>query len=210
MSGDLPEKPTLARGIRQAVVLALIMFSSLALYLVVLRWRGEAGREHITYTAWDEVIPFRPAWVWVYLIPYLVGPILFGLISRATFLWYIQRGLVVVFVSLAIFAVYPTQTAPRLKPDLGDGPTAWLYQNMVAIDEPPANAAPSLHVSLTCLLALALLHDFPRWWPLTLVWTALVWLATLFTRQHHLIDVATGALLACMVALAWPRRKMTP
>ena len=51
-------------------------------------------------------------------------------------------------------------------------------------------------MSLTFLLALALLRDFPRWWPITVGSVVLVWLATLFTRQHHLIDVLTGILLA--------------
>ena len=32
-----------------------------------------------------------------------------------------------------------------------------------------------------------------------------VWLSTLFTAQHHLIDVATGVLLASFVALFPPR-----
>jgi membrane-associated phospholipid phosphatase len=75
---------------------------------------------------------------------------------------------------------------------------------MVTIDEPPANAAPSLHVSLTCLLALALVRDFPRWWPVSCAGVVLVWLATLLTRQHHLVDVLTGALLAVGVVFAWP------
>jgi membrane-associated phospholipid phosphatase len=199
---------TLARGIRQAVLLAVIMFSSLGLYLTVLKWRGWEGKDHVTYVpAWDDVIPFAPGWVWVYLIPYLVGPVLLGLVSSDTFFWFVRRGLVIVAVSLAVFIVYPTQTKVREQPALGDGLTAVLYRNMVEIDEPPANAAPSLHVSLTCLLALALVREFPRWWPLTFAGAVLVWLATLFTRQHHVIDVVTGALLAVVVAyVPWPGR----
>ena len=54
---------------------------------------------------------------------------------------------------------------------------------------------------------MVLIFDFPRWWPLTVLGTLAVWAATLFTRQHHLIDVVTGALLACAVALVWPRRR---
>jgi hypothetical protein len=203
-----PEKPprhwAVARRIRQAVILAAIMLGSLGLYLTVLKWRGaDAGLT--THTAWDDAFPFRPEWVWVYLLPYVVGPLLFALLTPATFWWYISRGLVLVFVSIAFFAAVPTQTAPRPPAtDLGDGWTAELYRSMVAIDEPPANAAPSLHVSLTCLLAIALVRDFPRWWPVTMAGVGIVWLATLLTRQHHLIDVGTGVLLALVVALAWP------
>jgi hypothetical protein len=195
-----PPKLTLSRFLWQTGILALIMFLSLSLYLVVLNWRGPTA-SIVTQTSWDEYIPFHPEWVWAYLIPYLVGPMIAGFLSRDTFVWYIRRGLVLVFVTLAIFVVLPTRTIRHDKTDLGDGLTARLYQNMIAIDDPPANAAPSLHVSLTCLLALAVIRDFPRYWLVSLAGAAVVWLATLFTWQHHLIDVTTGVLLAAVFAL---------
>jgi len=193
----------MARGIRQGLVLAAIMVASLGLYLIVLKWRGPAA-ELVTWTPWDEVIPFRPQWVWVYLLPYLIGPVLFTLLTPQTFRWFVGRGLVIVFASLAVFMVVPTRVDNRPPgPAPGDGLTALVYYNMIAIDEPPANAAPSLHVSLTCLLALALVRDYPRWWVAAFGGVALVWLATLFTRQHHLVDVVTGVLLALGVVAAW-------
>jgi membrane-associated phospholipid phosphatase len=106
-------------------------------------------------------------------------------------------------LSLLIFVLLPTRTVRPDTTDLGSGVTADLYRNMIAIDGPAANAAPSLHVSLTCLLAWALCRDFPRWSLISVGLVGLVWLSTLLTRQHHLIDVATGILLATLVA--WPR-----
>lgn len=200
------EKRTLRRALLQAVGLGVLTFAALGLYLLVLKWRGPAGAAHVTWTPWDDWFPFRPEWVWVYLLPYLVGPALIGLLRRDTFAWFVPRALVIVLVSVVVFIVYPTQTAPRppLTDDLASDLTGSLYKWMVAIDEPPANAAPSLHVSLTCLLALALLRDFPRWWLPIVAGTLLVWLATLYTRQHHLLDVVTGAGVAAVVVLAWP------
>src|SRR5437867_777499 len=97
---------TLARGVRQAVVIAVLMFSFLGLYLIVLKWRGPAGQDHITYVeSWDELFPFWPSWVWVYLLPYLIGPVMMGVFSRDTFAWYVRRGLVLVFITLAIFII---------------------------------------------------------------------------------------------------------
>src|SRR5262249_23368313 len=154
------------------------------LYLVVLKWRGPAGKDHVTYVQeWGELIPLQPEWGWVYLISYLLGPLFVALLPKDTFNWYFRRRLPLGGGAPLLFIIYPPQTHPRAYPDLGDGLTAQLYRNMVAIDEPPANAAPSLHVSLTCLLAWAFIRDFPRWWPLTCGAVLLVWLATLFTRQ---------------------------
>jgi hypothetical protein len=207
MSKPTEQPLTWARFFRQAIGLALVMMTSLGCYLIVLKWRGGEARWQ-TYTAWDEWFPFRPAWVWVYLLPYVIGPLVLGIAHASTFRWYVTRGLVVVVISLLIFILVPTQIARRSTAHgLGHGITAALYENMVAIDEPPANAAPSLHVSLTCLLGLALYRDFPKWWPVTVVGVVLVWLATLFTRQHHLIDVGTGILLAAVVSFVWPPRK---
>ncbi|MCI0464702.1 MAG: phosphatase PAP2 family protein [Gemmataceae bacterium] len=203
------EERSLKRALFQALGLGALTFAALGLYLIVLKWRGADGKDNLTWTEWDELFPFRPTWVWVYLIPYIIGPALIGLLSRATFAWFVPRALAIMFLSVLVFAIYPTQTRPRpaLSDALASGATRTLYAWMVEIDEPPANAAPSLHVSLTCLLALALLRDFPRWWLPVCGGTLVVWLATLYTRQHHLIDVLTGALLACVVVLAWPARR---
>jgi len=189
----------------QALGLAVIMTASLGGYLLVLKWRGGAAR-FCTQTPWDESIPLQPAWVWVYLLPYLIGPLVMGLVRPETFRWYIKRGLMVVALSLIIFICVPTKIADRATDIADSSLTGVLYTQMVTIDEPPANAAPSLHVSLTFLLALALWRDFPKWWPVTAVGVILVWLATLFTHQHHLLDVATGILLASLVCWLWPER----
>ena len=195
-------------SLRQVIIVAIVMMSALGGYLLVLNWRG-GDAVFITKVPLDDVIPFQPAWVWVYLIPYIIGPIVIGFLRRPTFSWYISRGIAVVLVTLLIFILVPTQTGKRPPHDPGTSITGQLYQNMIAIDEPPANAAPSLHVSLTFLLGLALLWDFPRWWWLSTIAVLLVWLATLFTRQHHLIDVGTGVLVAALVVAVWPRRGKT-
>jgi membrane-associated phospholipid phosphatase len=198
------EQRSLGRFLFQAIALAGIMLASLGGYLTVLYLRGPAASLE-TYLPWDEWIPFHHAWVWVYLLPYLIGPVVIGLMTRDTFRWYVSRGLATVGLTLLIFVVFPTKTKDREVRPLSDDVTGWMYQQMILIDDPPANAAPSLHVSLTCLLALALFRDFPRWWAVTLLGVISVWIATMATRQHHLIDVASGALVACAVVLVFAR-----
>jgi PAP2 superfamily len=196
------------RGILQALFLAVVMLSSLACYLLVLNWRGSAATV-TTWTPLDGHLPFWPSWIWVYLLPYVIGPVLAGILSSSTFWWYIRAGLVVVALTLLIFVVFPTQIDVTHRGQIdGTGLTAVVYNGVIDIDDPPANAAPSLHVSLTCLLLLALLRDYPRYW---LWWTGfigMVWLSTLLTRQHHLLDVGSGILLACGVAYLPKLRKM--
>src|SRR5581483_2089849 len=108
------ERRTLAQFVWQALVLALIMLASLGLYLSVLWWRGPDATVY-TWTPLDDWLPFHVDWVWIYLIPYLIGPVAVGLLRRETFVWFVGRGLVIVFVSLLIFIVLPTRT---VRPDL--------------------------------------------------------------------------------------------
>jgi hypothetical protein len=200
--------PTFLRGLLQALLLAVIMLTSLTCYLFVLKWRGGAATV-TTWTPFDEQFPFWPSWIWVYLIPYAIGPVLAGTLSPSTFWWYIRAGLVVVALTLLIFVIFPTRIDIRHRGQVAaTGITAEVYQSVTDIDDPPANAAPSLHVSLTCLLLFALLRDFPRYWPCWTGFICLVWLSTLVTRQHHLIDVGTGILLACGVAYLPKIRKI--
>ena len=148
--------------------------------------------------------------MYVYLAPYVIAPVILGVMPRATFTWFLQRALLILAGSLVIFAIVPTRTIRPPVDELDDGLTAKLYRGIVAIDQPPANAAPSLHVSLTCLLAIALAREFPRWRPVIGGIVALVWLATLFTWQHHLIDVATGALLGIAASIPFQHSKKRP
>jgi membrane-associated phospholipid phosphatase len=202
--------PGLGGGRSHVVFLALFFGCSFSLYLTVLRVRGPAVAFR-TRIGWDELFPFTPGWVWVYLLPYVLGPLLTVVMSRAALVWYVRRATLVLLISLAVFAVVPTQTIRPLKDPanegrLGDGWTAGLYRWMVEVDEPPANAAPSLHVSLSCLLAWAMAYEYPRWWAAAAAAAVLVWLSTLYTAQHHLLDVVTGALLASVAAIGGPRK----
>src|SRR5262249_42932077 len=194
------DSPSLRQRLLQAVLGSAIIVAGLGSYLAVLKWRGSAGAI-VTQTAWDRAIPFQPGWLYVYLAPYAAAPVLLAIMRRSTFIRFLASSIAVLAVSLLIFANFPTQTVRPPTDVLEEGWTSKFYLAMVAIDDPPTNAAPSLHVSLTCLLAIALVGDFRRYWPVIVVATVLVWLATLFTWQHHLIDVATGAALGLLASL---------
>jgi membrane-associated phospholipid phosphatase len=206
----LDRVPGLGGGRTHVVFLALFFAVSFSCYLLVLKVRGPS-KAFETWVGWDEAFPFRPTWIWLYLPPFVVGPLLTAVMRRDVFAWYVRRATLVVVVSLAIFAVLPSHTrrpaaGPAFDTAVGDDLTGRLYRWMIEIDDPPANAAPSLHVSLSCLLAWALAFNYPRWWPAALAAAVLVWLATLYTRQHHLLDVVSGALLASLAAVGPPVR----
>ena len=62
------------------------------------------------------------------------------------------------------------------------------------------NLAPSLHVALMIIIMHALWpHLHRRGRGLILAWGVVLPLSTLFTHQHHVLDVATGLLLGFLV-----------
>src|SRR6266508_3257073 len=75
LPAPLDRVPGLGGGRTHLVFLSLFFSMSLSLYLTVLRLRGPAVAFR-TRIAWDAAFPFTPLWVWVYLLSYILGPLL--------------------------------------------------------------------------------------------------------------------------------------
>ena len=145
----------------------------------------------------DAWIPLRPAWVFPYLLAIPLWVI--GLLSIT--LWMEDKpyrsamlsALVAILVGVGFFTFFPTYVN---RPEInGSGVGTTLLRWVYAHDQ-PYNALPSSHVYLTLLLTLVISRWKPRlaglWWGVGLIICA----ATLFTKQHYLLDVICGAGLA--------------
>jgi membrane-associated phospholipid phosphatase len=159
-----------------------------------------AGRN--VMLAWDTAIPFLP---WM-VVPYMTSGLLFAasfLLARSDedLRTFSRRMLFTTVTACAIFVAWPLKfSMPR--PAVEPGIAAALFDVLYAVDR-PYNQLPSLHVAY-CLLF---------WWPLrrafssaaacatVFCWLVLVAASTVFTWQHHLVDVAGGLALGG-VALA--------
>lgn len=142
----------------------------------------------------DAAVPF---WPWM-IVPYATSGLLFTLVffavRDAEQLRVASRRLLLATVAGAlIFACYPLRFAlPR--PAI-DAPVAALYGVLDLVDQ-PYNQLPSLHVAYCVILWFALLPLVAGWARAALGgWLLLVAASTLFTWQHHVIDVAGGLLL---------------
>lgn len=165
---------------------------------------------HSLATPLDEMIPFRPAAIWVYasVYPAVLAPVLL-VRSRARFLRVACALLAVVAICAAVFALFPVETESlRGSAELGRATgrlerfTAWGIGLLFALD-PPRNAFPSLHVALATVLALGVGGSLPgarmraAW--LADVWLAAVCLSVVLVRQHYAIDAAAGLALGAVV-----------
>lgn len=180
---------------RQPVTIPMVaLFSLIPFYLYI----GELVRDrtlHVPELALDRAIPLEPAWSVIYgslflaaLLPVMV--VHQQELVRRTILAFLMAWL----VSFAFFLGYPTVTS---RPDevAVDGFFSWtlgiIYQSDIRY-----NCFPSLHVA-QCFLAALVCHRVHRGvGAVAMAWAFLVALSTLFTKQHYVLDVVGGMLLA--------------
>ncbi len=141
-------------------------------------------------------IPFIPEFIWVYLslyVLFLIPPFLLSA-ARMNALG-LRLVVATVFCSL-IFVIFPTTLGfDRVVPNYEF--YGAVFSNMFAIDL-PHNMVPSLHVVFSALILLAI-YDAVRNLAgkiIVLGWLFLLSLSTILVHQHHLLDVATGLLVA--------------
>jgi membrane-associated phospholipid phosphatase len=64
-----------------------------------------------------------------------------------------------------------------------------------------SNCCPSLHVSLSSLACYGLYNSVSRFRSIFVIWPILIWISTLTTKQHYLIDVLGGILVGAISLL---------
>jgi membrane-associated phospholipid phosphatase len=106
-------------------------------------------------------------------------------------------------VGYAFFLGYPT-VCPVPKEVAGDGFLVWTLKTIYASDV-ANNCFPSLHVAQCFLAAFACSRVHRGVGLAAAAWATLVALSTLFTKQHYVLDVVAGVLLACVGYALWLR-----
>ena len=151
-------------------------------------------------TPLDRSLPVVP----IFAIPYvsLIPYIGFSLIAFLFFRVHVYRSaaftmLVVWFISYAFYLFLQSYIArPQIT---GTDPFSGIIRSIYASDR-PFNDFPSLHTSLSTIIAI-------HWWRLdrrigvpAAVWTALIVASTVLVKQHYLADVAGGLALAGVIS----------
>ncbi len=150
--------------------------------------------------ALDAHIPFLP---WM-IVPYATSGVFFTLVfflvrTPEQLRVASRRLLTATVLGTMSFALFPARfslTRPTL-----DGALALLYGGLDAVDQ-PYNQFPSLHVAYCVIFWLAL-APLVRGGLRALLgaWLALIVASTVFTWQHHVVDVAGGLALGLFAAL---------
>lgn len=156
--------------------------------------RSDVGR---WYSGWELSVPLVPAMIVPYFSIYPLFFLAFFMCAEAPALRTLSRRLITAqLVAGSVYLMCPLQSG-FTRPTI-DGVFAPLFHVLEATDL-PYNLAPSLHVATSIILApvfCARLSGSGRW--MLAIWFALICASTVFTWQHHLVDVASGALLGML------------
>ena len=159
--------------------------------------RPAPGRvHHAPAIPLDHAIPLLPAWSLIYgaLYAFLIALPVF-LVREEEHLRRTVRAYLAVWIgAYLVFLAYPT-VAPRPATVDGTGFGAWGLRLLYDMD-PPYNCFPSLHVAHSFVSALTCLRIHRGVGIAALATAGLVALSTLFTKQHYVLDVVVGVVMA--------------
>lgn len=148
----------------------------------------------------ELLIPLVPSFTLVYMSIYflfLAAP--FVLRTRSELVSLAMAQTVAIFVAGICFLLIPASLAfpPATDAQLGIWKVPFHFADRLNLDY---NLVPSLHVALSmiCVEMFAPSASAVGKWLLR-VWGALIAASTILTHQHHLIDAASGYLLALTV-----------
>lgn len=154
---------------------------------------------HNLETAWDLAIPFLPWTVSIYVGTFLYWAISFLLILRSgteNAFRFLCAHCMSLLIALVFFLLLPTtNTRPQIE---GGGLWNFGMRLIYALDTPD-NLFPSLHCELSwlCFQGLKKVENVPTGGKrFALIFSLLIFVSTLTTKQHILLDVFGGWLIA--------------
>ncbi len=149
----------------------------------------------LPFLPFEAAIPFLAWTVPVYLSAFPQAVSAAWLLDRRNLARLTAAAFWVVAVHAAIFALFPTTYPRPADPPIASPFIDWLYGIMRGADT-PGNCFPSLHVSMTLLISLALMRSRPRLGAAFLFWSLGIVISTVTTKQHYAVDAFGGAAIA--------------
>ncbi len=195
------------------VSIPMVVLVSLVPFYIFIAGLMPGRTVHVPELPVDRIVPLQPAWALVYGSLYLFLIVLPVFVVRQE--EHIRRTvlayLTVWITAYICFLAYPT-IAPRPAKVDGEGFAAWGLKFLYSAD-PPYNCFPSLHVAHSFVSALTSYRVHRKVGIAGTLCASLVGVSTLYTRQHYVLDVIAGILLALVAYAVFLRkypREATP
>lgn len=147
----------------------------------------------------DEIMPFWPWTIWVYITEYIIFLCAyFGLRRRENVTRYFYAYMAILLFSTVVFVVYPVTFPRHDYPVTGNSISDMALLFLRTHMDEPANCLPSLHVSSCFISAFCFWPENRRKAVWFFLWSVLVSISTMTTKQHYFVDVWTSFLLTLL------------
>lgn len=160
--------------------------------------RKPARSPILFHTKYDDQIPFKPAWVWIYSALYYPA-ILFLALTVNTFREFNYTAfsfIALLVLQLISFYFIPVRTPENWRDYNSEINLSTKFLAFVQKIDSPSNCFPSMHVSVATLTAFHLhrtLQPIFQEFSLTaFLFPILISLSSLYTKQHYIIDIPGG------------------
>lgn len=187
----LSDKTGQLRGGPYAVALACLYVLFFGTY-VPMNFFSVGRPAYTLFLPGEDRLPFLPVFEYLYVLTFFVPALVIVTVrDYARFTRLVRAFAIVLVVAYTTYLVFPVYFArPRL---VVDSLHTWLL-SLQYIDK-PYNHLPSMHVTLSWLTVWA--SDVSRRSRIALAIVAIgISISTLFVKQHYLVDVIAGTVLA--------------
>jgi len=177
----------------------LLLITAAFLYLASNHFHFTAP-EYLPMSPMENSIPFLPYTIWIYLSEYILFVVIFFLCKDTENLnRYFYAFLFMQVTSVLIFCLWPTIYPRELFPipEDTDCITYFIFDSLRRT-ETAASCFPSLHVSSVYLSVFIFLKEQRNKLPFFLIWGTAIALSTLTTKQHYLVDIVAGIIMAVL------------
>ena len=155
---------------------------------------------HDMTSAFDLMVPFRPAWVSVYILSFPFWAVCYILTARENtredWFRFVFDDMIAKALCGVIFILFPTT---NVRPDMDGRGIFECLMGLIYFLDPPLDLFPSIHclVSLLSWLGIRKCSSIPQWYRnFTLIFAVMIFASTQFTKQHYLADVIGGVVIA--------------
>lgn len=184
--------------LRFEIHLTMIGLYMLFIFLFLFVGDYNEGREFYNLSIFiDEKIPFNPHFVWTYILYYFVALMPVMVVPDIKeFRRMVGAYLMMYFMGFLTFIVFPVK---MVRPELiGDGYSLWLLRKIYNADN-GYNCFPSMHVANAYLASFFSFKFNKPYGSVVYIIAFLITISTLFIKQHYIVDLIAGILLAYFV-----------
>jgi membrane-associated phospholipid phosphatase len=184
----------------------VVLVSLVPFYIFIAQFN--VGRPlHVPAIALDHTIPLQPVWSLIYgsLYLFLIVLPVFVVCQKEQIRRTVFAYLMVWITAYICFLIYPT-IAPRPTKVIGAGFAEWGLRFLYDAD-PPYNCFPSLHVAHSFVSALTCYRVHRGVGTAAGLCAMTIGISTLFTKQHYILDVIAGIILACVAYALFLRNR---